>query len=108
MKKIQLNCECQYCKKEFETDIMKVLFFRKVTCTNCENFHAVVEGSNKYGTLPGYLAAFFGIIATIGMPERNFLFFAIFTLTTLVSYFVIRYFLYATKKFKVYLTKWYK
>ncbi|MBR3841394.1 MAG: hypothetical protein IKM20_09680 [Erysipelotrichales bacterium] len=103
-----LDCECSYCKNIFKTDIKKVLFFRKIQCPKCENVHSVVENMNEHGTLPGYIAALMGVFATFAMERGTPLFISTFIVVTLVSYFLIRYYLYGTKKFKVYLTKWYR
>lgn len=104
----ELDCECSYCKNVFKTDIMKVLFFRKIKCPKCENIHSVVENMNTHGTIPGYIAALIGVLCTIFMERGTAMFIGTFCVVTLVSYFVIRFYLYSSKKFKVYLTKWYR
>ncbi len=108
MKKIKLKCECSYCKNVFETDIWKVMFYRRITCPKCENYHAIVELNNRHGTWPAYLAALLGILATIMMERGTVAFYATFAIVMLVSYFILRYLCYATGYFKVYLTKWYR
>ena len=108
MKKVLLDCECQYCKKPFKTDINKVLFFRKIICPSCENIHSVVEKENEHGTLPGFGAGIIGILCSIWFDRGTPIFYISFIVSFLVSYFFIRYYVYASKRFKVYLTKWYR
>lgn len=100
-------CGCADCKKMIEVPISSALLFKKVTCPYCKQVYRVTEELNPHSKLPMYLASFVGILSTLPMNRDSYLFLPVFIFSIVISYFMIRFIMYALGYFKVYLERFY-
>lgn len=102
-----VKCVCEECKKGIDVPISSALLFRKVTCPHCKQVYRVCEELNPHSKVPMYLATFVGILCTLPMNRDTYFFIPLFMVIIAVSYFMIRFIMYAMGYFKVYLQRFY-
>ncbi|MBE6114757.1 MAG: hypothetical protein E7191_06710 [Erysipelotrichaceae bacterium] len=101
------KCSCVECKKGIDVPISSAILFKKVKCPHCRQIYRISEELNPNSKMPMWLATAVGILSTVGMEKDSMLFLPIFITTIVISYFLLRFIMYATGYLKVILTRFY-